>query len=442
MSKKIISDIISSKKSIRQIPITKEMKKKIETENEIDEEKRRDFHLPVKRQSPSWQRKPMNPKFAIWTVAGICILALVFGLSMIFSSATVIITPRTAKITFISDTYTAKSTTSGISDLQYELLNIKQSLGETVNATEEKEVTQKASGKIIIYNNYSTAPQRLINNTRFEANNGKVYRISSSVVVPGTTKTGGQIIPGRIEATVFADQAGDAYNMKLSDLTGDFKIPGFKGDPRYNSFYARLKNDISGGLIGKQRIIASDLRTATEVIIKEKLKEQLIKELYAIKPDNFIIFSNAYSIDYSNLPDTAVDTDKAEINIEATINAIVFNNQKLAKYLAGRKLTDFDGLPVEFIPSDNLVVTFLAKDSTGLWKNNTLDIKITGDGIIKWVYSADDFKRDLLGKKEADMNGVLQKYKDSITGIQVIFKPVWTRYFPDSINKIKLQELD
>jgi len=437
-----MSDIIPSRKSIRQIPITKEMKKKIETENEIDEEKRRDFNLPIKHRTPDWQRKPLNPKFAIWTIAGICILALFFGISMIFSYATVIITPRTANVTFNNDTYTAKSTSAGVSDLFFEILNIKETIGEIVNATEEKDVTQKASGKIMIYNNYSTAPQRLINNTRFEANNGKVYRINSSVVVPGITKAGGQTIPGSIEATVFADQPGDIYNMKLSDLTGDFKIPGFKGDPRYTGFYARLKTDISGGFIGKQRIIAANLRTATEEIIKEKLKEQLIKQLYAVKPDNYIIFNNAYSIDYSNLTDSAVDTNKAQINIEGTINAVVFNNQKLAKHLATKKITDFDGLAVELIPTDNLVTTFGSKDNTGLWKNSTLEVKLTGDVIIKWIYNADDFKRDLLGKSKSDMNSLLQKYKDSITGIQVIFRPFWTMYFPDNINKIRLQELD
>jgi len=59
-----------------------------------------------------------------------------------------------------------------------------------------------------------------------------MYRIDSSVIIPGYQKVNGKIIPGSIEATVYADQAGDGYNLKLADLTGDFSIPGFKGDPR------------------------------------------------------------------------------------------------------------------------------------------------------------------------------------------------------------------
>ena len=447
MTKKIINDIILSKKSIRQIPLSKEKTieyKKLEREitnsdSDFENQEKHSKKHHVNR-SPNWQRKTLNPKLIIWLLAGICLLALFFGISILFTSATVTITPRTEQITFNDESYTAKQNSQSTSTLSFEVLNVKQSSGKIIATTEEKEVSQKATGVIVIYNNYNTSSQRLINNTRFEANNGKIYRISSSVIVPGYKKVDGKIVPGSIEATVFADQAGTDYNFKLSDLIGDFKIPGFKGLPQYQSFYARAKTDITGGFVGKQRIVSAELRKATEDSIKVELKEQLLKELYAIKPDNFIIFKDGYSIDYTSLEDTAVDSNNVTINVEGSLNGIIFNNLKLTKYLASKKIDNFDNLPAELIPADNMTVTMTGANSTGLWKNDTLQLKLNGDATVKWVYDSDAIKRDLVGKSESDLKTLTSSFKDSIDSINVKFVPVWTKYFPDNIKKIKIIE--
>jgi len=436
-----MNDIMVPKKSIRQIPLTKEKKSKIEKDEKIERENLERFDLPREKRPPSWQRKPLNPKFVIWLIAGVCLMSLFFGISILFSSATVIITPKTQTITFANDSYrVTKADSSNADGLTFEVLNIKQTTGEEVEATEEKEVSQKATGTIVIYNNYSSSAQRLINNTRFEANNGKIYRINSSVVVPGFKKVDGKVVPGSIEAVVFADQAGDSYNLLLADLTGDFKIPGFKGDPRYESFYARAKEDIVGGFIGKQRIVEETVRRVAEEGIKTKLKEQLLKELYAVKPENYLIFKDGYSIDYTKLADSSIDSNKVKISMEGSLNGIVFNNAKLSKYIATDKIEDFDGLPTEFIISDNLDTIFEAKDNTGLWKNDTIEIRLTGNATIKWLYDADAVKKDLAGKSESDLLNIMSKYKSSIASIKVLFRPVWTRYIPDDLSKIKIKE--
>lgn len=436
MPKKIISDIIIPKKSIRQIPISVEKKPKVEKEK-INYRER--FNIP----KISGNRKPLNPKFAIWLLALIAILALFFGVSLLFSSANIVITPRVEKVTFNNDVYTAKletaATTGGLS---YEVLKINKTDEVIVEATEEKNVNQKATGKIVIYNSYSSASQRLINNTRFEAANGKIYRLASSVTVPGTKVVSGKTIPGSIEASIIADQPGDSYNIELKDLTGDFKIPGFKGGPRYNSFYGRLKTDIAGGFIGKQRIVGAEVRKEAEDNLKVSLKESLLKELYSIKPDNYIIFDNAYSIEYINLPDTDESSDKVKINIRGNLNSVVFNSLKLSNYLATKKISDYDGLPTTLIFTDDLITTLSGKDTLNLWKNTSLDLKLKGDAQIKWMYDVDALKKDLAGKPGSSSTQILSKYKDQVESINVTFSPIWTKYFPDKLDKIKVSELD
>ena len=111
MAKKIISDMIVSKKSIRQIPISPE-KKPLPKREHVDYRER--FDIP----RVTGNRQPLNPKFAIWLLAIIALLALFFGISLIFSSETLAITPRVERIIFNNDTYTAKfgaPTASGLS---------------------------------------------------------------------------------------------------------------------------------------------------------------------------------------------------------------------------------------------------------------------------------------------------------------------------------------
>jgi len=423
MARKIVTDMVLSKKSIRQIPISAEKEREIKR------------GIPANR-----RRKPLNPRFIIWLIAIICLLAVFFGISMLFSSATITITPRQTAITFDNESYVAKQNSTSSTELSFEVLKVSQNSQETVMATEEKNVTEKASGQIVIYNNYSSASQRLINNTRFEAKNGKVYRINSSVIVPGYKKINGQLVPGSVEVKVFADQAGDNYNLALADLVGDFNIPGFKGDPRYAGFYARLKTDITGGFIGKQRIVSDSLRNSTKVVLKERLREELLKKLYAVIPADYLVFKDSYTVDYIDLPDTAIGTDKVALNIKGDLNGIIFNNLLLTKYLAEKKISNFDGLPAELIPTDNFVATLTGKDSANLWKNNVLQVKLDGDALVKWLYKADDIKKDLAGKKEADIKGLLNKYKDSILSIGVSFTPIWTRYIPENVKKISIRE--
>ncbi len=424
MPKKIISDMVVPEKSIRQIPISAEKKR---------ESKR----LP----KPRGTRKPGNPKVAIWILAIVAVLAFFFGISLLFSSATVSIKPRIEKLSFNNEAYTAKLDSTVPGELSFEILKLDQTESLSVEATEEKVANQKASGKAVVYNNYSSAVQRLISNTRFQAANGKIYRILNSVDVPGTKVLNGKTVPGSVEITLYADQPGDSYNLKLTDLAGDFKIPGFKGTPRYDTFYARLKTDIAGGLIGKQKIVADSVRLEAENKLKETLKEYLVKELYAVKPDSYIVFPNSYSVEFEKLPDSFSESESVKISLKGNLNAVIFSGQKLSNYLAIKKISGFDLRPTNLIFNEALSVSLIGKDSV-LWKNKTLDLKLNGEAAIKWIYDTESIKKELVGKPSSMTTTILSKFKNSVSSISVVFRPVWARYFPDNIDKIKIIELD
>ena len=159
--------------------------------------------------------------------------ACVFAL---FSGAKVIITPKQNRT--LIDVSSVAVLDGSAEELSYEIMTIEETSSKKIAATGREEIEEKASGRIVIFNDFNTSSQRLIKNTRFETSEGLIYRINKSVVVPGQKTEDGEKVPGSVEVTVYADEAGEGFNIGLMDFT----IPGFKGSPRFAKFYARSKN--------------------------------------------------------------------------------------------------------------------------------------------------------------------------------------------------------
>ena len=131
------------------------------------------------------------------------------------------------------------TTTTGLS---FEVMQLNAEESGLVTATGISSGGQKASGKITVYNNYGSAPQKLITNTRFQTKDGKIYRIKGAISVPGM---------GMTEATVYADQAGEEYNI----VPTEFTLPGLKGGARFEKVFAKSKTAMSGGSSGNARVV-------------------------------------------------------------------------------------------------------------------------------------------------------------------------------------------
>jgi hypothetical protein len=127
----------------------------------------------------------------------------------------------------------------------------------------------KAGGMITIINNHSDATQSLVATTRFETSDGKIYRLVEGVTVPGIKNEGGKKIPGKTDARVIADATGMSFNI----ASGAFKIPGFKGGPKYDSITAEVKSAFIGGGDGTGgnalSIAAADLDSAKDTAAEE-----------------------------------------------------------------------------------------------------------------------------------------------------------------------------
>lgn len=440
MAKNIIQDVVVKKRSIRQISIDKGRRpirieaKKIETP--APEERKAEPIRSEKREKRKKIKKRNTPKMIIWTVALLSIIFLLFSVTSFFSTATVTIVPKTAHIT-LDDSYIARKEALP-NELQFEVMTLEKKMSKQLEATETESTEAKASGKIVIYNNFSTAPQRLIINTRFETDNGLTYKIPESIVVPGLKMVDGKKVPGSIETPIFADQSGEKYNMKISDLKGDFKIPGFKGDKKYDFFYARLKTDITGGSSGPGKKVPDKILSEARNELRANIKSELLKEAYATKPQSSVLFVDTNYIDYVSLPDSPSGGNKVDINESATLYGIIFNQAKLSSYIAKKELPDYDESPVDLVLDDGIAVGISNNSKIKPWESDTLNLSFKGGANVVWVYDKALLQKSLAGQRKNDLKQILSSYP-GIKEMRAEIRPYWKKSFPNKLDKIKIE---
>lgn len=439
MSKKIIQDIYTTnKKSIRMITKS-DVRPEVETKIKDDKKDVLFKTIPKRGYSSGVsENEKVNifSQFSLWVISIGSVVTVIFLITSTFSTASVRITPKVEEIV-LDNTYDISKNND--KELTYEIMTIKRELSKGLKTDGEEDVERKALGKAIIYNIDSTSKQRLINNTRLETSEGLIYKIRESVDVPGYKVVGGVKTPGSVEVEIIADMPGEKYNMKLSDFKGDFTIPGFKNSTKFDTFYARLSADVSGGLVGKVKKVSEDKLISAREELKNNLKTELIKDIYSQKPDYLFFFKDNYYIQYSDLPDSSIGDDY-NISMEATINVVVFNKDVISNFIAQKNIEDFDDSKVDIIWDENISSKIFGSTEKP-WGEDTLKIKLTGDAKIVWQYDIDKILNKIKGQNKKVLSNVIQENGNSITVIEATIRPQWRKTFPDNVKKIKVVDL-
>ena len=427
MSDNSFQDIVSgSGRSIRRIPVSKKPK----VDNSFGGQS------PVGRSGGSGggysDRK--SPRFGIWIVAIISIIIFLFVFPLLFSGAKIEVTPKQEAV-LIDGTFTAfKEAQSG--ELSFEVMSITRSLSDEVPATGEEFVEEKASGKIVVYNNYSTASQKLIKNTRFETPDGLIYRIKDAVVVPGRSTVDGETVPGSLEVTVYADKSGDTYNVDMLDFT----IPGLKGDPRYSKFYARSQTAIAGGASGTIRKASNDDVVSASDRLGSKLSAEILEEALSVKPEGFLLLNNSYVIRSDSKTSNGTG-DNVLVTEEATFYGLIFDEKEFAQFVAENTIASYKGANVELFGLDNLNLTIVDSSSINLEIAESVNFKISGNTKVVWTFDEEALISDLGGESRRKATSILSSYSDSIETAKVIIRPFWGRSITDKEDKIKLKKI-
>ncbi len=376
-------------------------------------------------------------KYAIWGIVFASVIVLGIAAMTYWGGAAVAVVARREKhpintvLTAANKTASASATVLSTS-IPFQRIAITREAGKKVEATGEEYVERKASGKIVIYNNYTSGTQRLIKNTRFETADGKIYRIRDSVTVPGKKGT----VPGSIEAIVFADESGTNFNIGLTDFT----IPGFKTDAgRFKNIYARSKTAMTGGAKGMTKIIdPAKLATVQEELTAE-LTDQIYKEIEAQTPDKYIFFRGSFPPVFEPITQEAGTDQSALIKQKAYLDGVIFNKDILAKALASATLDNYDGSGINILDWSNVTARINNKDRNRISDTDVITVTLNGSATFISTYDQQKIVDFLKGQGESKVKELLTEFPQ-IESAEAVIRPFWKTSFPVDPSKIRVYE--
>ena len=368
----------------------------------------------------------------IGVTVGIIIIAaiLFFGVTRFFGHAQVNITfvktPWQYQAVFTADKSVAKTDLSNRvipAQVFFETKNVTQLFPASGNAN----VKTFARGAITIYNAYSSAPQDLVATTRFATPDGKIFRLVSSITVPGAKVANGQITPSSIDTTVVADQPGPDGNV---GPVAKLLIPGFQKSAKYNGFYGVMASGTTGGFVGLKAVpTAQDVTNAkasTTAILQSAIQSATGLDV----PSNFKILDGASNVQIARLTvNTSTDqSGKFSVFGQVTFQAIGFEEPILsAALLSAAQTTEASS---SFSALD-LSYTNVKPDFT----NGRVSFSATANASLAPAFAVDDFKTGIAGTSIANARAAVAALPQLQDGTISVW-PVWLWTIPTNSTKI------
>ena len=384
---------------------------------------------------------PVERRFAfpwVWKwsfLGGGIFLMLVAGLlSTVLARVTVVVKPRVENIVLKDISVAFDASVSKVllpqKVLPAERLEFPKSLIEEFEATGTKNIEEKARGKVQLYNSYSSSPQSLVENTRLLTDKGVLYRLTKTMVIPGAEIQEGKIVPKFVETEVVADKVGEESNY-----TGEIKlnIPGFKGTPKYEGFYAVVPSGFAGGFRGEARVVSrQDLQKAQESLSK-KLYDELKAEIVRKTPHDFLLIDALREIQITKIdaPKENTRRDKFPVEVKGIGRLIVFR-EKDVKDLVKEVLSSEKG---KELVEDSINLQYRVRNID--FAKGRAEAVLSGEVKLRSVVPLDEIAGMLVGKKEGSIIEAL-KGRQELTSFQVAFFPPWIFSSPKNQAKIKL----
>ena len=433
-----VQDIIpSNRRSIRDIPVDRvvDIPKKINKKQEQE----------VILDKPEPKKKRKNSRSLSWFlgILGIVVViaGIAFGISGHFATATFNLVAKVLPVS-INGTYIIPSTSSTSSGtFGYEVVSLSGTASTTVAANQGSFTQTKAQGSITLYNSFSSQSQKIVAGTRLANNSGLVYRLTSSVIVPGYITSGVTAIPGSINGSIIADQAGNQYNISGSDSISDFKIIAYKGTAKYSGFYGRLNGDVSGGFSGTQTVVVPTLLASTTATLQSKLTSDLLNKIKVSIPVGSVMYPNIYSTSFTNPVVSTIDSKTAKVSVTSTLYGIILNKNNLAKFLAGASSTNMFGALGYTEPNiESLSFSFANQKDFSVLKKTNLITRVNGSFNLVGVIPTNALKQSFAGISIGSTGDILKKYAAVIDILHssAEINPPWVSTVPTDQNRITI----
>jgi len=402
-----------------------------------------DLGLHSERRKWPWLGKPFSTRggfafggknFSKKSVIVLGVISILLLGTIIYTStgsAKINITPKKQSLETdlkISASDKFSSVDQTLNKIPGQLFSIDKTASQTFPATGEKDVAQKARGKITVYNAYGTTPQVLIATTRFEKD-GFIFRTLKTITVPGTTVVNGQISPGTVDVEVVADKAGETYNISA----GKFTIPAFQeraDTGRYEKIYGQSVAPMNGGMIGRAKVVTqSDYSDAKETLL-DQLKKNIDDTLKAQTAGLKTIDSLSIKI---GEPESSAKVDEAADNFTMSIQGLLKTIGFKESDLLGLIKQNIDKNRNLYVIPEKLQLNYRSVNFRDT--DNILEFTVDITGIAYAKIDIDKIKNELVGKDEEEIKSYFRGV-EGIESVKIKLSPFWVKRIPDKPDKI------
>jgi hypothetical protein len=291
-------------------------------------------------------------------------------------------------------------------------------------------VEERASGTIVVVNDYSTQVVKLIKNTRFASSEGLIFRAPADIVVPG--KKGAT--PGEISVTVIADQVGEEYNVAAQTR---WTLPGLKSDSgMYAKVYARSAAPMRGGFSGERPGTEPGALEAARAEVRDRLDEKARASVRSRVDAAGVTFPGLLHIVYESLPDTDEAGGGLRIHERAHIELPVFPADLFAHVVAESVSADAEAGGITLKAGSGLTAGLIATEAS--LSGQPLDFTLEGGAQLIWIVDSVVLAETLAGRDEAAFETVINSFP-TIQEAHARIEPFWESSFPADPSDIKIR---
>lgn len=360
---------------------------------------------------------------------------IVLAVNKYFSYAHIYITPKTLTYTFEKESFTARKDDNA--SLHFEIMIVEGEDKQSAVFTETKDLNSKATGTVVIYNAFSTKPQKLTINTRLSDDKKHIYMTDKEVMIPGYTGAGAKIVPGSVEVSVTASASGPAYNGDPRD----FSIVGFAGTAKASKIYARSKTPLSGGEVGTFYVLSAQDKGKAIVDGGTALYNKLVKKLQAQVPPGYIVYPGSMQYNKKTTDDTFQSkTPDGTITITGTLSAPIFKESEMREAIVRNLYPEVEALELSEISSPKMQNFTFAYTDTATQITKTTDIvkfTFTGSDTLLWNPMMDVLKTKLVGVDKDSLDTIFTT-DPGIAKARAKFTPPWQGSVPTDTGHINI----
>lgn len=379
-------------------------------------------------------------KIIVSSIIAATALLAIFGLYVFLPEAKVTVSVASEPFSSsaeISVDRNATEVSSASTTIPGKMIEKEEELEKEFTATGEKNIGQKASGKITVYNNWDQQAITLAAGAKFASAGGINFVSTADATIPGAQVglVGGQFVitaSGTVEVNVEALDVGEAGNIGPTDFTIT-SIPKIQQSKIYGKSTAAMKNGTNKMVKVVSAKDISDAKASTEGELKDSITETINGEL----SDSEKLLDSALSQTVVSEESSKKENDQSDnfkYKVRMKVQALTFSEADFRQILLENTQNQ--------LASDKAIVSDKIEDIRYEVKSSDLTngiIVLDGkfDGFIADKYDVNAMRNDIQRKSIAVARNKLTAYK-GVLSVDIVNSPRFLHSLPWRANRIEI----